>query len=116
VGELVAPLLDLSETAKWSGSADYGSWHGLTAAGTQTYPDLYKPRVTDYLLRQMCRPRWSNGAVATGLARRAQRQEFQGDLVALYDRLVDTACPASKTVAPKVLKDLSAAADIARGG
>lgn len=116
VGELVAPLLDLSETAKWSGSADYGSWHSLTAAGTQTYPDLYKPRVTDYLLRQMCRPRWSNGAVATGLARRAQRQEFQGDLVAIYDRLVDTACPASKTVAPKVLKDLSGAADIARGG
>ncbi len=116
VGELIAPLLDLSETAKWSGSADYSSWHGLAAAGTQTYPDLYKPRITDYLMRQICRPRWSNGSVATGLARRAQRQEFQGDLVALYDRLIDASCPASKTVAPKVLKDLSAAADIARGG
>jgi len=116
VSEAVAPLVDLRAAAGWSGSADYGAWHGLAAAGAQTYPDLYRPRITDYLLRQVCRPRWSNGAVATGLARRAVRQEFQGDLIALYDRLADASCPASKTVAPQALKDLSVAADIARGG
>jgi uncharacterized protein YjbI with pentapeptide repeats len=116
VGDAIAPLTDLGEAAKWSGSADYGLWQGLVAAGAQTYPDLYRPRITDYLLRLLCRPRWSNGSVATGLARRAQRAEFQGDLTAIYDRLVDTSCPSSKTVAPKTLKDLSTAADIARGG
>lgn len=116
VGEAVAPLLDLAEVAKWGATSDHALWQSIVAAGAQTYPDLYKPRITDFLMRQLCRPRWSNGSVATGLARRAQRQEFQGDLVAVHDRLVDVTCPASKTVAPKVLKDLSAAADIARGG
>lgn len=116
VAEATQPLTDLSETAKWVSSTEYGQWQMLLASGAQTYPDLYKGRITDYLARLQCRPRWSNGAVATGIARRAQRQEFQGDLAVIYDRLVDATCPAAKTVSPKVLKDLSAAADIARGG
>lgn len=116
LGEKVAPLLNLAETAKWMSSPEYAQWQGLVSSGTQITAEIYRPRITDYLVRLQCRPRWSNGAVATGVARRAQRQEFRGDLVAVYDRLREDACPASKTVAPKTLKDLSAAADIARGG
>jgi len=116
LGEQLAPLVNLPEAAKWMSSPEYGQWQSLVTAGTQMFPDYYKPRITDYLVRLQCRPRWSNGAVATGVARRAQRQEFRGDLVTVYDRLKDDACPAGKTVAPKTLKDLSAAADIARGG
>ncbi len=116
VEEAIAPLLDASGTAAWNGSADAAAWYGLAAAGAQTSPELYTSRLTDYLVRQSCRPRWRNGAVATGLARRAQRPEFQGDLVAVSERLADRSCPASGTIAPKVLEDLSAAADVARGG
>lgn len=116
VTEAMEPLSNVAEAAKWGSSSEYMQWQGLASAGAQTYPDLYKPRITDYLVRLQCRPRWSNGSVATGVARRAQRPEFQGDLTIVYDRLVDTSCPASKSVAPKALKDLSTAADIARGG
>lgn len=116
VAELIEPLTNLAEAAKWQSTTDYAQWQSLASAGTPAYPDLYKPQITDYLSRLMCRPRWSNGAVATGIARRAPRQEFRGDLVALYDRLKAEDCPAAKTVLPKALKDLSAAADIARGG
>lgn len=116
VMEALTPLIDLAEAAQWSSSSDHWTWKNLASTGTQTYPDLYKPRITEYLSRLQCRPRWGNGAVATGVARRAQRPEFQGDLIAIYDRLVDPSCPASKTVAPKTLKDLATAADIARGG
>lgn len=116
VTEAIEPLINVSEGAKWSSSSDYGLWYSLASAGSQTYPDLYKPRITDYLVRLQCRPRWSNGSAATGVARRAQQPEFQGDLATIYDRLVDSTCPASKTVAPKALKELSTAADIARGG
>jgi uncharacterized protein YjbI with pentapeptide repeats len=116
LGEALAPLVDLAEAAKWASSPDHAQWQALVTSATQSAPDLYKPRITDYLVRLMCRPRWSNGAVATGVARRAQRQEFRGDLITIYDRLKADDCPASKTVAPKTLKDLSAAADIARGG
>jgi hypothetical protein len=116
VTEALEPLTDLAQAGTWSSSSEHVLWQGLVAAGTQTYPDLYKPRITEYLVRLMCRPRWSNGAVATGIARRAQRPEFRGDLIYIYDRLADVACPASKSVAPKVLRELSAAADVARGG
>jgi len=114
--EAVAPLVDLGETAKWRYSPDHVRWQGLGTAGSQLMPDFYKQRLTEYLARLMCRPRWSSGGVATGIARRAQRPEFQGDLATVYDRLADTACPASKTVAPKAFKGLGTAADIARGG
>jgi uncharacterized protein YjbI with pentapeptide repeats len=116
VAELIEPLTNLAEAAKWGSSQDYVQWQSLASAGSQAYPELYKPRITDYLVRLMCRPRWGNGAVATGVARRAPRQEFRGDLVTIYDRLKEDSCPASKTVLQKALKDLSAAADIARGG
>jgi uncharacterized protein YjbI with pentapeptide repeats len=115
-GEMLEPLANVSETAAWASSPDFVVWQGLVMAGTQISPEIYKPRLTEYLMRTQCRPRWSNGAVATGIARRAQRQEFRGDLVALYDQLRSESCPAAKTVLPKTLKDLSAAADIARGG
>ncbi|HEX2843468.1 pentapeptide repeat-containing protein [Hyphomicrobium sp.] len=116
LAEQIAPLTNLPELANWASSPEYAQWQSLIAAGSQTYPDIYKPRITDYLMRLACRPRWSNGAIATGVARRAQRQEFRGDLVAIYDRLRADDCPASKAITPKTLKDLSAAADIARGG
>jgi uncharacterized protein YjbI with pentapeptide repeats len=114
--ERLQPLLDLSETAKWASASDYTVWQGLVSAGTQTMDEIYRPRLTDTLMRQQCRARWSNGAVATGIARRVQRQEFRGDLIQIYDRLRAEDCPGGKAVLPKTLKDLSAAADMARGG
>ena len=116
VSELMQPLMAVSEAAAWASSPDAVVWQGLASAGTFTAPEQYGPRVTEFLVRLQCRPRWSNGAVATGVARRAQRQEFRGDLVTVFDRLKEDACPASKTVLPKVMKDLSASADAVRGG
>ena len=115
VSEAMEPLLDLSEAARWGSATEHLQWQGLASSGTQIDAEVYKGRLTDYLVRLMCRPRWANGAVATGIARRAQRQEFRGDLVQVYDRLASSSCPASKTVAAKTLKDLSAVADVARG-
>ncbi len=63
----------------------------------------------------MCKPRWSNGSVATGIARRAQAQQFRGDLVAIYDRLKADALPGLEDHSPEDPEDLSAAADLARG-
>ena len=71
-------------------------------------------RLTDALTNLMCKARWSNGAVATGVARRAQAPQFRGDLVVIYDRLKAPDCPASATVLPKVQRSLSTAADVAR--
>lgn len=115
VTEAFAPLLDPAAIAAWSQSPDLYAWQSLIASSTQPSTDMYKPRITDYLMRLQCKPRWSNGSVATGIARRAQAQQFRGDLIAIYDRLKADDCPASKTILPKTLRDLSAAADLARG-
>jgi len=116
VAELIQPLTDLAEADKWQSSENYVLWQALVSTGTQIDQEIYKARLSDFLVRLQCRPRWSNGAVATGVARRARRQEFRGDLVTIYDRVTAADCPASKTVAPKTLKELSEAADIMRGG
>jgi hypothetical protein len=115
VTESFAPLLDPATTAAWAQSPELAAWQTLVASSSQPSTEFYKPRLTDYLVRLQCKPRWSNGSVATGIARRAQAQQFRGDLIAIYDRLKADDCPASKTVLPKTLKDLSAAADLARG-
>ena len=74
----------------------------------------YKADLTTYLTKLMCSARWSNGAVATGIARRAVTAQFRGDVVAVYDTLKASSCPASSQAPPKVMKDLSAAAETVR--
>lgn len=116
LAEFVKGISDLKESERWSSSDDYRQWQGLKSVGTPWDEASYRQSITDYLVQLFCRARWSNGAVATGVARRAQRREFRGDLVQIHARLKGSACPASKTVAPKVLRDLATAADVAQGG
>ena len=115
LAEVLAPLLDPAQSAVWGSHTDLARWQGM-ASQTQTLPpDQLKANLTEYLGKLMCRARWSNGAVATGVARRAQTPQFKGDLAGIYDRLKDPACPALSGVPAKVMKDLGTAADIARG-
>jgi uncharacterized protein YjbI with pentapeptide repeats len=116
VTDALASLLDPKQSAAWETNQDYAKWQGLAAAPVLGPADVdtFSTRLTEHLARLMCRSRWSNGAIATGVARRAQIQQFRGNLVALYDKLKAEDCPASKTVLPKVLKEFSAAADVAR--
>ena len=115
LADTLAPLLDPAQSATWISSPDAARWQGMTALTSPVPPDQIKVHLTEYLGKLMCRARWSNGAVATGIARRAQTPQFKGDLTALYDRLKDPACTAAAGIPAKVMKDLGAAADIARG-
>jgi uncharacterized protein YjbI with pentapeptide repeats len=125
--EAVAALLGGS--TNWQGSADQQRWQSLTSApapqpvttaaipGLAPAPaptDAYKSELTTYLTKMMCSTRWSNGSVATGVARRAVAQQFRGDVVAVYDGLKSNACPASAKMPSKVMRDLSSAVETAR--
>ena len=131
--EAVAPLLGGS--GNWQGSADQQRWQSLTSAPapqpvtTSAIPgpggvagfapppvavDSYRTDLTTYLTKLMCSARWSNGSVATGVARRAVAQQFRGDVVAVYDGLKNNSCPASAKMPTKVMRDLSSAAETAR--
>ncbi|MCK9911284.1 hypothetical protein MXD81_19185, partial [Microbacteriaceae bacterium K1510] len=64
--------------------------------------------------KMMCSARWSNGAIATGIARRAIAPQFRGDVVAIYDGLKAPSCPASNATPPKVMRELSSTAETVR--
>lgn len=114
VEDALAPVMNVAESRRWASSNDLQSWQSLVTTSLSGQDDGYRLRLTEFLASAMCRPRWSNGAVATGIARRAQGQSFRGDVVALCDRLKSDSCPSSKTVPQRVLMDLSSKADAAR--
>jgi uncharacterized protein YjbI with pentapeptide repeats len=117
VTNAMAPLMDVAKRQSWLGGDDYKRWFGASAApAVIVAPDQAKVQLSDYLAKLMCRPRWSSGGIATGIARRAQTPQFRGDLTTIFQSLKDPECSASKTVLPRALQDLSSAADAARIG
>jgi uncharacterized protein YjbI with pentapeptide repeats len=107
--EKVGPLI--GEGPSWNGSADQLRWQSWLGASPPPPADSYKYGLTSYLTKLMCSTRWSNGSIATGVARRAVTQEFRGDVVAVYDGLRSNSCPASTTTPPKVMRELAATAE-----
>ncbi len=114
VREALAPVTDAAQSKGWQSSSERQVWQRYASTGL-VYPVDYKVTLTDHLGRFMCRTRWANGAVATGIAKRAQSAEFQGDMFVLHDRLKAVDCPASKTVSVKPMQDLILAVDNLRG-
>jgi hypothetical protein len=115
LSEGLAPLLDAAQNTQWASSADQQLWLGFARASEAAMAEGYRARLTDYLSRLMCRSRFASGAVATGVARRAMTQGFKGDMPALYDKLKASDCPAAASMSPRIMRDLGAAADAARG-
>jgi uncharacterized protein YjbI with pentapeptide repeats len=114
VREALMPITDPAESKRWTGSAAQQTWQRYAAAQSLLPPE-YKTTLTTHLVRLMCRSRWGNGAVATGITKRAQSPLFQGDILAVHDRLKAADCPASKTVAQKPFRELTLAVDTLRG-
>jgi uncharacterized protein YjbI with pentapeptide repeats len=107
------PLFDAPTVQGWTSSAQAQQWQSLTASSTASAFD-YQDKLTEYLMKLMCKVRWANGAVATGLARRAKTEGFRGQMVLLYDRSRMDDCSSSKTIDPDVLREFGVAVDTAR--
>jgi uncharacterized protein YjbI with pentapeptide repeats len=110
--ELTAQLAE--KDATWSGTVDQQRWQSWVGASPPPPALTYKTDLTAYLTKMMCSARWSNGAIATGIARRATGSQFRGDVVAVYDGLKAPSCVASSQAPAKVMRDLSSAAETAR--
>ncbi len=111
----IGPIVKASTGGmEWMATADAQRWVGFQGAAAAV-GDAYKQRVTEALVRLACRARWSNGSVLTGVARRAQSEDFRGDIQALAVRLRGDDCPGGKAVPASLLRSLATAVDIARG-
>ncbi len=113
VSERLQPVMDADERRQWETSTERQQWHQLMLANASQDLD-YPALLTEHLLRFMCHSRWANGAVATGVAKRAQAPQFRGDIAAIHDRLKSKDCPASQTVAKKPVRELTVAVDSLR--
>lgn len=134
VQSLVAPLADANASAAWRNSPGRSSWNNLVLSATagsvpQPRPistaslgnretalpeapaDSYKSQVTMHLNDLICRMRWSNGSVATGVIIRAMAPQFRGDLTAIYSRLNRGDCDAAQAVPKDIFHDFALAAD-----
>jgi uncharacterized protein YjbI with pentapeptide repeats len=111
VKEALAPLINPSAGGDWELSQEQQRWQIHVAAASSTQFDGYKTELTEYLARLMCRPRWSNGAVATGVAKRAQALHFRGNMMTIHDRLKAPECAVSESVSKKAFRDLAVAVD-----
>jgi uncharacterized protein YjbI with pentapeptide repeats len=110
--EAMVPIAGSAKT--WVGTADQLRWQSWSGASPPPPAASYKSDLTTYLTKLMCSARWSDGSIATGVARRAVAPPFRGDVTAVYDGLRTETCAASKTLPAKLMRDLTVAAEQAR--
>lgn len=116
VRDTLARLLSNNDGKAWGVTPERQEWQALVATLAAATGEGYKQRLTEFLLRNACKPRWAGGALASGLARRTQSPGFDGDVGVVYDRLRAADCPGGRWLQDRKLgRDLAAAVDVARG-
>ena len=113
VKDALAPLLVAKTSVAWGAGAQFGQWKTF-AAPSLLPDDAMKTQLTSHLSALMCRARYGTGGIATGVLRRAQAQQFRGDMFAIFERTKRDDCPAAKAVPEKVLRGLAGAAETAK--
>jgi hypothetical protein len=115
LADRLAQLTDVVQNAGWIGSVDQVLWQSFAKSSEAANAETYKPRLTEYLVRLMCRANWANSSVAAGIARRSMMPTFKGDLPVIYDKLRAADCAASSTMDGRLMRQMGIAADAARG-
>jgi uncharacterized protein YjbI with pentapeptide repeats len=103
----------VSERAR-PAEADALSWARLDRESDVAAAEAYKGKLSEALGDIACRAEFGDGAVASGLVRRAVREGFKGDAGALYARLRSHDCAASATVDQPALRQLATTIERAR--
>ena len=87
VRDSLSRLLDVKQSVAWTDTGNAQTWRALQTIVRPGVVGDYSAELTQHLVAMACRTRWSNGAVAEGVARRALNGPFQGDLTALVANL-----------------------------
>ena len=104
------PLLSKGASAAWEsgdGDAPISVWRRLAAAPIVA-EDSLRQRLGEHLAAMMCGARGAGAQhTATGVARRAQSENFAGDAVAIFDASLRESCAAAKNVSDEVMAGLA---------
>lgn len=115
VSDALEPIMDPESSGKWAASSEQQTWQSYIAIARAGVGEGYGAQLTDHLAGLMCKARWSNASVATGIAKRAQGEQFRGNMATVYDRLRARDCPASETISKRLMQTFAAQVDATRG-
>lgn len=122
VRESLLPLRDVKAGAAWQASAAFRDWRLLigrgsgdpTATGGAAGGDGYARDLGGHLATIACRRTATEGALATGIARRASATQFRGERQVIARALAAPDCAGARKMDPAQLQTLATAADAAR--
>lgn len=112
VRERLAAILDVAASKRWASAPDHQAWQDLVTRSRSAIQTGFEQQLTEYLASMMCKPRWRNGAIATGIARRAHTRHFRGSLQTIHERLSSPACVARDGVDSQLINRLATRLDI----
>lgn len=112
--DALAPLIKTASGSGWGQGAESQAWRAVQDAGYNQadVTPYYRKSLSNYLTSIMCQPRWRLGAVAAGVARRAQDANFRGDRLQIYKALTNVNCPASAAIADDLLSIFPSGGDL----
>ena len=113
--EAIEPIFNQAAAASWANSNDRQAWQSYLAITQGVAQEGYAKELTDHLASMMCKSRFANGSVATGIVQRGMGVVFRGNLGPLYERLRGKDCPAAAAMSPALMQRMSAAVDTGAG-
>lgn len=112
VAEALKPIMSQAKSGEWVVSDAAARWQALVTVADPANTTDYSSELTSYLENMACKTRWSGGSVAQGVARRANGQQFLGDLPSIYLRLSSKAdCEPGQHVDPALMRELASTVD-----
>lgn len=101
----LARLIDGTENGTWPSSAAMAQWTALSSRDADGSAADQPPRLTAYLGDLMCKSRWHDANIASGVIRRARTPQFQGDRSLILARIQSPDCPAAAELPAEILRD-----------
>lgn len=110
VRDSLTKILDPKQSQTWENSRNASIWQTLRTIERPGEALDYGEALTAHLAELACRSRWSNGAVAEGVARRMLSGRFQGDSRIIYKQLSSPGetCPGAVGLDKETLASLDA--------
>ncbi len=113
--DAIDPLFNAAESSRWGTTPERQTWQTYVTLTQSSSQEGYGKDLTEHLFRLMCKARYANASVATGVAQRAQGPMFRGNMAAIYDRLRARDCPASAAMSNRTMQRLATTVDASSG-
>ena len=111
VRDSLEKIIKIKQSVSWKDTNNAHVWNSLKILERPGVVAEFGPELTSHLVSISCRARWSNGAVAEGVARRALNSRFEADFKVLYDGLARPKCLGGQNLSKRTKAQLATAVE-----